>query len=937
MNFLYKILTGVTVGAALFTGLFLGAGVVQNNFSAEANSIEPTCNNRTVGSTASFNPFPLEFGVPNPVFLPNQTCRDIPLLTHMSEDLGSTLPERSRSLALNGLANVKLYYNNGAEPTNGGGIQNPLANIQVVENTNDNNPNARTYIIKGNLNGSNSNLTSTDSRAGGDLTVTIPNDTRLAYKGRTVRWFPQAIIRKDLQQSTGNTPDDLITDNSVGAVDSNPLFNSFSGYNYPASQGINISYRDTDRNAVRDTNTPNQLDSGYLNYGYILFSLTAVQEARPSAELTKSADKTQTAPGETINYTINYRNTGNVELRNTTITDVLDAKLTFGACTPTDRCSYNNANRTITWNLGTVAPGANASVTFTATVNQGATGNVVNRAFINFEGNPNPIPSNEVIIPIVLGPVAVDDSVNTQVNTPVNIPILNNDFDRSNPSIGKDGLNPSTVTIVRNPANGRVVVNSDGTNTYTPNNGYFGTDTYTYTVRDRDNDLISNIATVTITIPNPGQPGATLVKSADKTSTRPGDNINFTLRYSNSGSTDLQGVVVEDILDPKTTFVSCSNNCVVSDATWIGGQPTKKLTWNIGNLARGASGELSFRVTVNQGATGQVENQGTITFTGNQNPIPSNRVIIPIVQNGPLTIVKTASATNFKPGDTITYTLNYANNSGVEQTNVIITDVLDSKISYVDGSCRPADKCIYDSASRTLTWRLGTLANGVSGSGSFEAKIAANTTGTIPNTARIRSDQNPNPIESTVTVTVDSPSGLSGILVINPKLIFVNEGPVDVRVTDIKYADGRIAADVECKITLTLSDGSTAIITTRSNSQGICAFTIGRTGGITTTPSFPEATGTGNTANLTSVLGIVRGIAVLTDRAGLTATTNQDNYTVINRLTGETNRSGGDMNLVIATLVATVLMLMGLYTYNYTSKQSSSFKPSRSKEGTQIE
>jgi PKD repeat protein len=91
-------------------------------------------------------------------------------------------------------------------------------------------------------------------------------------------------------------------------------------------------------------------------------------------------------------------------------------------------------------------------------------------------------------------PVANDDTVVTDEDTPVVIDVLANDTDA-------DGaLDPATVTILTAPANGAVEVNPlTGAVTYTPNENFFGADSFTYTVQDNEGRA-SNPATVAITV-----------------------------------------------------------------------------------------------------------------------------------------------------------------------------------------------------------------------------------------------------------------------------------------------------------------------------------------------------------------------------------------------------------------------------------------------------
>ena len=99
-------------------------------------------------------------------------------------------------------------------------------------------------------------------------------------------------------------------------------------------------------------------------------------------------------------------------------------------------------------------------------------------------------------------PVANNDADITTQDTPVTTNVVGNDSDQ-------DGdLDPTTVSIVTNGSSGTAVSNGDGTVTYTPNAGFFGTDNYTYNVKDLNGNT-SNTATVTITVQQVGAGGIT--------------------------------------------------------------------------------------------------------------------------------------------------------------------------------------------------------------------------------------------------------------------------------------------------------------------------------------------------------------------------------------------------------------------------------------------
>ncbi len=87
-------------------------------------------------------------------------------------------------------------------------------------------------------------------------------------------------------------------------------------------------------------------------------------------------------------------------------------------------------------------------------------------------------------------PTAADDTATTTSGTPVDVVVLDNDSDPDG-----DTLTPVLLTL---PSNGTAEVNDDGTVTYTPNEAFVGTDTFTYSVEDGSES--SSSATVTITV-----------------------------------------------------------------------------------------------------------------------------------------------------------------------------------------------------------------------------------------------------------------------------------------------------------------------------------------------------------------------------------------------------------------------------------------------------
>ena len=105
-------------------------------------------------------------------------------------------------------------------------------------------------------------------------------------------------------------------------------------------------------------------------------------------------------------------------------------------------------------------------------------------------------PSNEVTITAVNDPpVANNESYSTNFGVPLVVAtpgVLGNDTDVDSVS--------RTAQLVTGPAHGTLVLNANGSFTYTPAAGFSGSDQFTYRARDLDPTRGSNVATVSITV-----------------------------------------------------------------------------------------------------------------------------------------------------------------------------------------------------------------------------------------------------------------------------------------------------------------------------------------------------------------------------------------------------------------------------------------------------
>ncbi len=129
----------------------------------------------------------------------------------------------------------------------------------------------------------------------------------------------------------------------------------------------------------------------------------------------------------------------------------------------------------------TPSTGYTGSDSFTVSINDGHGGTTTSTVNI---GVQPPAPVN-------VAPTAVDDAATTNQNTAITVAVRGNDTDPD--------TDPLTVSAVSQGANGSVVIDGvTGNPIYSPNAGYTGSDSFTYTINDGHGN--TSTATVTVTV-----------------------------------------------------------------------------------------------------------------------------------------------------------------------------------------------------------------------------------------------------------------------------------------------------------------------------------------------------------------------------------------------------------------------------------------------------
>ncbi|WP_432470564.1 DUF7507 domain-containing protein [Amphritea sp. HPY] len=391
---------------------------------------------------------------------------------------------------------------------------------------------------------------------------------------------------------------------------------------------------------------------------------TVIFEQDPSINIVKSSNATGTnAVGDTITYTYDVENTGNVTLTNLQVTDP-HSGLSAISCSPIAQG-------------GTMAPGDTTQCSATYTVTQAD----VDAGQIDNTGTATGTPPS--------GPDVTDDD-------PLTEPVARNpaiDIVKSSDATGTNGVgdtitytydveNTGNVTLtnlqVTDPHSGLSAISCSPIaqgGTMAPGDTTQCTATYTVTQADVDAGEIDNIGTATGTPPIGDDvsdddplnepvaqtPAIDIVKSSDATGTNGvGDTITYTYDVENTGNVTLTNL---QVTDPHSGLSAISCSPIAQGGTMAPGDTTQCTA--------------TYTVTQADVDAGEIDNIGTATGTP---PIgddvsdddPLNE---PVAQTPAIDIVKSSDATGTNGvGDTITYTYDVENTGNVTLTNLQVTD-----------------------------------------------------------------------------------------------------------------------------------------------------------------------------------------------------------------------------------------------------------------------
>jgi uncharacterized repeat protein (TIGR01451 family) len=249
----------------------------------------------------------------------------------------------------------------------------------------------------------------------------------------------------------------------------------------------------------------------------------------------------------------------------------------------------------------------------------------------------------------------------------------------------------------------------------------------------------------------PTAPDLAITKTADRNPAPVGQNFNYDITVTNTG-TPASNVVVTDPLPSQVTLTAATT----SQGTCSYDSGTKTVTCNLGTVNAGAP--VNIRLTVKPNSEGTLDNTATVTTTDtDSNPNNNSASVngIPAVKFVDLAVQKSASANPLFAGQNVTYTITVKNtNVTTPATGVVLTDTLPASETFVSATTSQGSLVTPPVGSTgTVTANLGAIAPGATATVTITAKTTA--AGSVTNSASATSNEgDSNPANNTDSASV---------------------------------------------------------------------------------------------------------------------------------------------------------------------------------------
>ncbi len=438
--------------------------------------------------------------------------------------------------------------------------------------------------------------------------------------------------------------------------------------------------------------------------------------------ITKTVTESSAAIGDTVHYTINVLNTGNVLTTGTMVTDDLSEHLTFVSASHEGTLT----DGIVTWALNDLSKGDSLSLSLEAIIAETmpANADLVNTARVVNELGA----SHEASVSLLANPW-----IQTIEKWAENLEYGFEDTVKFVITIDNISPDPVHAITVRDtlPAPLQFVSASDG--------GTFENGVIVWNLGTLNSGNIINLSVVTtvgsllearpeitnrawISTANAGSswsdhivslsafPDLVLEKYAAP-NVLAGDSLVYTFIMRNNGNSMAHDVLLKDTLSSYLTFGSTNFDYTYDEAT-------HSILWNVGELASGSVDSLRLTSYVDYPVIDGTIMENTAYLTCVEGSADQSTAITEIM-SAPGLFLEISGNRSATAGDTIYYQLDYSNLGTEIATAVSLHDTLAAELEYIDASSTHS----LNAEEGIITWNLVDLAPGDSGVVNVTARI----------------------------------------------------------------------------------------------------------------------------------------------------------------------------------------------------------------------
>lgn len=446
------------------------------------------------------------------------------------------------------------------------------------------------------------------------------------------------------------------------------------------------------------------------------------------SDVQKNVDKDYADVGEEITYEITFNNTGNIDADNIVIADVIPNGTTYVANSLTSTVNVTG-DPTSTISLDDpLISGGSVTLSFKVLVNEIPIQNPIqNQANVSYEYLVDPV-----------GNPTTDNHDSNIVETEIrnaDLSNINKEVDKSYVEVGEeitytitftnsgnieasnvqliDSIPPGT-TYVANSLVSNVLFTGDPTGTINITNDVLSGDVVSFLFRVLVTEVptpnpISNMATInyeylvdplgtpvtdsqdTQTVTTQVNHGEiTLTKGVDKNYVAIGEDIEYTVEFTNTGNVPLSNVSITDLIPPGTNYVNGSLAANVG----ISGNPNSSVNLT-SPVAVGETVTLTYRVRANSiPSENPINSLAQVSYnyivdpaTPPINNIMDSNTVLTEVRNASLSgISKTVDKVYADLGYELAYSVSFTNSGNVPANNVELVDIIPNGTSYKNGT-----------------------------------------------------------------------------------------------------------------------------------------------------------------------------------------------------------------------------------------------------------